>query len=71
MKRRPRIGFLPLYILTYDESTPFMRTTVERHVSEDADRLAALGMDVTRAPICRVRSEFEAAVQTFTAETSI
>ena len=67
MKRRPRIGFLPLYILTYDESTPFMRTTVERHVGEVADRLVALGMVVTRAPICRVRSEFEAAVQMFTA----
>lgn len=66
MKRKPKVGFLPLYILTYDESTPFMRKTVDLHVREVGERLEALGLDLVKAPICRVRSEFEAAVSSFT-----
>lgn len=66
MKRKPKVGFLPLYILTYDESTPFMRGTVDCHVREVGERLEALGLDLVKAPICRVRSEFEAAVSAFT-----
>lgn len=65
MKRNPKAGFLPLYLLTYDESTPFMRTTVERHVAEVAGRLENMGIDLVKAPICRVKKEFESAVQSF------
>lgn len=66
MKRKPKVGFLPLYILTYDESTPFMRTVVDRHVAQVADRLEALGFEMVKAPVCRVKKEFDAAVQSFT-----
>lgn len=66
MKRRPKIGFLPLYILTYDESTPFMRKTVDRHVAEVAGRLKALGLELVEAPVCRVKDEFDAAIRSFT-----
>ena len=65
MKRKPKVGFLPLYVLTYDEGTPFMRETVNRHVAEVAARLEALGMELVKAPVCRVRREFEAAVAQF------
>ena len=66
MKRKPKVGFLPLYILTYDESTPFMRKTVDRHVAEVSERLEAMGLELVKAPVCRVKPEFEAAVKSFT-----
>ncbi len=65
MKRQPKVGFLPLYILTYDESTPFMRKNVDKHVDEVADRLQKLGFDMVISPVCRVKSEFDRAVQSF------
>lgn len=65
MKRAVKAGFLPLYVLTYDESTPFMREIVDRHVAEVAGRLEKLGMELVKAPVCRVKAEFEAAVRQF------
>lgn len=67
MKRLPKVGFLPLYVMTYDESTPFMRNVVDVHVAQVADRLKNCGLDVVSAPVCRVRREFEAAVRSFEA----
>ena len=65
MKRKPKAGFLPLYLLTYDQSTPEMRGVVDRHVCEVAGRLEKCGLELTQAPVCRVKEEFERAVRSF------
>ncbi len=65
MKRKIKAGFLPLYIKLYDDTTPYMRKTAEKFVAETGDRLEKIGIDIVRAPICRVKSEFEEAVHFF------
>ena len=65
MSRKPRAGLLPLYLALYDEATPEMRGPVEAFLGEVADGLAAQGLEVTRAPVCRVEEEFRAAVAEF------
>ena len=65
MKKSPKAGFLPLYIKTYDESTPQMRTIVDKHVAQTAEKLSSLGIEIVPAPVCRVKSEFEAAIALF------
>ena len=67
MKRKPKVGFLPLYVITYDESTPSMRAVVDRHVAAVAGRLERCGLELTTAPVCRLKCEFEQAVQAFEA----
>ncbi len=67
MRTKPKAGFLPLYLLTYDESTPEMRNVVDRHVAEVQSRLESLGLEPVPAPVCRVASEFDAAVRSFEA----
>ena len=71
MKRKPKVGFLPLYVITYDESTPSMRAVVDRHVAEVAGRLERCGLEqpaLFRAgmalglrPLPRTMEEFETA----------
>lgn len=64
-KRKPKIGFLPLYIKIYDDKSYFMREKVDKYVSDTAGRLAAAGLEVVAAPICRIKPEFDAAVESF------
>lgn len=66
--RMPKIGFLPLYIKLYDESNPGMREIVDKFVSETERKLENNGLCVVSSDICRVRSEFESAVNLFEAE---
>jgi len=61
----PRIGLLPFYILLYDKAMPELRTRLEPFVQTVTDALTAKGIEVFPAKLCRVRSEFQAAVRLF------
>ncbi|MCL1854677.1 MAG: hypothetical protein FWF86_02995 [Clostridia bacterium] len=57
-----RIGLLPLYIKLYDDVSPDSRRGVESFYNEAAGELSKLGLDVVKAPVCRIRDEFVEAV---------
>ncbi len=60
-----KVGFLPLYIALYDEISPSMRPRCEAFYETMAKRLEAAGLEVIRTPICRIKPEFDAAVQNY------
>jgi L-arabinose isomerase len=62
MLPQPRIGILPLYIMLYDETIPQYRPQIDAFAQRVADKLTEAGLEVELAPVCRVRSEVEAAV---------
>lgn len=62
------IGLLPHYLKLYDDTCPQMRPRIERFAATIRDALAAEGLTVSQAPVCRVREEFQAAVDAFEAE---
>ena len=65
MKRPPRIGLLPLYLKLYDDAMPERRDAFGPFVREIEGALAARGVDVARAEVCRVADEFADAVSFF------
>lgn len=67
MNKIPKAGFLPLYVKIYDESTPEMRKVVDKHVADTAKKLTDMGIELVCAPVCRVKSEFDAAIASFEA----
>ncbi len=58
-----KAGLLPLYIKLYDEINPAWRKSLEEFVQNVSVRLGKLGVDIEAAPVCRVESEFKAAVK--------
>ena len=62
-----KIGLLPFYIKLYDEIAPERHAHMQAFADTIAGELAARSLNVVRAPICRVKPEFDAAVQTFEA----
>ena len=60
-----KIGFLPLYIKLYDEVVPEIRPRLESFYEKLAKMMEERGMEVIRSPFCRVKNEFEDAVQLF------
>ena len=65
MRKTIKAGFLPLYVKIYDESTPEMRKVVDKFVSDTANKIKALGIELVEAPVFRIKSEFESAVDYF------
>ena len=63
-----RVGLLPLYIKLYDDVSPDARHGVEAFLNAAAGELEKRGLDVTKAPVCRIRDEFAEAVKKFEAE---
>ena len=63
-----KIGYLPLYIKLYDDSNPAKRAPLEKYMHMLVEMLEAQDLEVVQAPVCRVREEFEAAVDRFRAE---
>ena len=61
----PKIGLLPLYLQLYDETSPNMRQRVEEFYKTIAVELEKRNISVLTSPVCRVREEFETAVNTF------
>jgi L-arabinose isomerase len=61
----PAIGLLGHYLELYDRVAPSARPGIEGFYREVAAGLGARGIRVVEAGVCRVRSEFEAAVAAF------
>jgi len=59
------IGLLPLYIKLYDDVDPALRTLQMPFLTQAQQALEAEGFTVTVSDVCRVRNEFEQAVQAF------
>lgn len=60
-----KIGLLPLYVKLYDDKLPEMRERTEKFYSDIAGRFEQCGMEVIRAPFCRLKEEFCKAVGDF------
>ncbi len=63
--RNPKIGLLPLYVELYDLTTPEVRPAIDAAHDHTAQRLEAAGLEVVRAPVCRLAAEFARAVEIF------
>ena len=63
-----KIGLLPLYLKLYDDTCPEMRPRIECFAQTISEALAQTGLSVYAAPVCRVESEFRAAISDFEAQ---
>jgi L-arabinose isomerase len=64
-KQDGKIGLLPLYLKLYDERDRDKRPRIESFYEQIASELEKRKVGVVRSPICRTKSEFEAAVRSF------
>ncbi len=62
---KPKAGLLPMYLELYDRNAPERRGRIEEFVRTIEGRLGAAGVELVTAQVCRLRSEFEAAVKLF------
>ncbi len=60
-----KIGLLPLYIQLYDKTSPEVRPRMEAFYGRVAGAFAAQNAEVVKVPFCRIKEEFQAAVDTF------
>jgi L-arabinose isomerase len=60
-----RIGLLAFYIELYDQAVPAVRPRMNRFYDQIAAALGRQGIQVLQAPVCRLQSEFAAAVRKF------
>ncbi|MCX7590810.1 MAG: hypothetical protein N2255_04195 [Kiritimatiellae bacterium] len=65
MRTKPRAGLLPLYLKLYDDVAPGRRNEFIPFLEIIRAELAAHGIDVLTAPVCRVAPEFSDAVTQF------
>ena len=63
--KKIKVGFLPLYVKLYDDVVPDLRPRLEAFYETMAKKLEEQGMDVLRAPFCRLESEFLTTVANF------
>ena len=68
--KKIKIGFLPLYIKLYDDSGSGARARprLEPFYEKLAEMLEAEGIEVIRAPFCRIDEEFRRETEKFKAE---
>jgi len=62
---KTKIGLLPLYLKLYDDREQDKRTRIESFYKQIAAELEKRNVEVLTTPICRTRSEFEAAISGF------
>jgi L-arabinose isomerase len=67
MNPQTKVGFLPFYLKLYDDLLPACRSGFDGFVTRIAAALEARGLAVQTAPVCRVESEFRAAISQFEA----
>lgn len=60
-----KIGFLPCYIQLYDELLPEYHASMQGFADLIQSKLEKSGFEVDPVPLCRIRSEFAAAVGKF------
>ncbi|MBI5094625.1 MAG: hypothetical protein HZB26_19595 [Candidatus Hydrogenedentes bacterium] len=65
MTKSATVGLLPLYLKLYDDVQKNLRDQFEPFVEKIVSGLSDRGIEVERAPICRLEPEFRAAVDSF------
>lgn len=63
--KKIKVGLLPLYIELYDQVSQHMRPGIEKFYAEIAAELEKRDLDVIQNPVCRLKNEFQAAVDAF------
>lgn len=63
-----KIGYLPLYLKLYDDTESGVRPRIDAFNAKLAGLLENKGLELVKAPVCRIKSEFEAAIDTFEKE---
>lgn len=58
-----KVGYLPLYIKLYDDDDPHMRDPMVAYMEHLISELSARGLEITAAPVCRIKEEFDAAAE--------
>ena len=66
--KKVKIGFLPLYIQLYDDFASQLRPGIEAYCESVKESLVSEGAELIAADICRVSSEFKAAIELFERE---
>ncbi len=66
--KKIKIGLLPLYVELYDHYLAWMRPAVEKFYENAAAKLEEEGLEVIKAPVCRLENEFRTAIQHFEAQ---
>lgn len=66
-RRRPCVGLLGLYLELYDRVLPEVRGRIDAFYGTIALELEGRGLRVLRSPVCRLESEFRAAIRGFEA----
>ena len=59
-----KIGFLPLYVKLYDDVVPEIRPRLENFYEKIAAMFSDRGLEVVKAPFCRLANEFENGTKT-------
>lgn len=60
-----KVGYLPLYIKLYDDSDPAKRNPMVSYMETLTAMLESQGLELVRVPVCRIKEEFEAAIDVF------
>ena len=63
-----KIGLLPLFIELYDKISTIYRPVLEPFYDEIAEMFKECGIEVVRCDFCRIKPEFEQAIEKFEAE---
>lgn len=63
----PKIGLLPLWLKLYDECCQHVRPEVEAFAGTICAEYEKRGVEVVKAPLCRIKTEFAAAIESFEA----
>ena len=66
--KKVKIGLLPLYIQLYDDFAKGLRPGIEKYLDSVKEALVKGGAEIVAADICRVKSEFKAAIDSFESE---
>ena len=65
MKRKARLGLLPLYLKLYDDTRPETRKEFDPFLKQVTTGLEKEGVEVVPAGICRLKDEFQQAFRLF------
>ncbi len=65
MKRKPKIGLLPLYLKLYDDTMPERRAGFEPFLKTVRMAFEKRGIETVPGEVCRLRSEFKRAMTRF------
>lgn len=63
--KQSRVGLLAFYIELYDQALPAIRPRINRFYDRIAAALGRQGIQILKAPVCRLKAEFTAAVRMF------